>query len=94
MLKMDYSADAIQNRTSRETKNSPLKQESISTALLPLENKPEKSNNSLTLFKLAMIFYGISSLLPNSAILTDMDYFINRVKFIIEEFYLASKSSP
>jgi len=61
---MDYSADAIQNRTSRETKNSPLKQESISTALLPLENKPEKSNNSLTLLKIYIELYSQHQALP------------------------------
>jgi len=27
-----------------------------------------------------MVFYGICSLLPNAAILSDMDYFINKVR--------------
>ncbi len=26
-----------------------------------------------------MVFYGISTLIPNAAILTDMDYFIDRL---------------
>ena len=33
-----------------------------------------------TKYKWALVFFGLSALLPNAAILTDMDYFIKQVR--------------
>lgn len=34
------------------------------------------------LYMWAVLFFGLSSILPNAAVLTDMDYFIDRVSII------------
>jgi hypothetical protein len=41
--------------------------------------KDDESKSSIRNIQLLMVFYGISTLIPNAAILTDMDYFIDKV---------------
>ncbi len=41
--------------------------------------KDDDSKSSIRNIQLLMVFYGVSTLIPNAAILTDMDYFIGRV---------------
>jgi len=36
-------------------------------------------SSSIRNIQLLMVFYGVSTLIPNAAILTDMDYFIGRL---------------
>jgi hypothetical protein len=44
--------------------------------------KDDESKSSIRNIQLLMVFYGISTLIPNAAILTDMDYFIDKVSAI------------
>jgi hypothetical protein len=37
------------------------------------------TRKTLTLYKLAMLFFGITALIPNAVILSDMDFFIYKV---------------
>jgi hypothetical protein len=41
--------------------------------------KDDEGKSSIRNIQLLMVFYGISTLIPNAAILTDMDYFIDKV---------------
>jgi hypothetical protein len=41
--------------------------------------KDDEGKNKIRNIQLLMVFYGISTLIPNAAILTDMDYFIDKV---------------
>lgn len=44
--------------------------------------KDDDSKSSIRNIQLLMVFYGVSTLIPNAAILTDMDYFIGRVSIV------------
>jgi hypothetical protein len=44
--------------------------------------KDDNGKSTVRNIQLLMVFYGISTLIPNAAILTDMDYFIDKVSGI------------
>ncbi len=47
--------------------------------------KDDDTRSTIRNVQLLMVFYGVSTLIPNAAILTDMDYFIGRVS--VKVFY-------
>jgi hypothetical protein len=49
------------------------------STLIGDEQGRKKKRSSVGLYSWALLFFGLSSLLPNAAILSDMDYFMSKV---------------
>ena len=48
------------------------------------------SPKTIKLFKIATLFFGITALIPNAVILTDLDFFKDRVIYFLSYFLAAS----